>query len=138
MSKGVARNMVLEWTPAGSTTVTTFSGQARNLEHGSTVDDADGTGYGDDNRQHFPTIKDEELTFDLFLDDTTYDVQNMFLAEEEGTLAYYPWGKAVGKEKITFPGYVNDASRSYPYDDMAMASISLLPTGNVVYGTHSA
>lgn len=128
--------MVLKWTPTGSTTETTFSGQARNVDIDSAMDAADATGYGNANRQHVPTIGDEELSFELFLDDTTLTVEDLFRKGNKGTLVAQPAGAAVGKRKITFPGFVSNASEHYPYDDVALMDVSLLPTGDVTRGVN--
>lgn len=127
----VGVTMVLEWTPSGSTTITAFQALARNLELSQTMDTADATGYTNTNRQYVGTIQDAELSFELFLDDTTYTTEDLFQNGNKGTIDIYPYGKTTGKRKISFPGLVNDASESYPYDDVAMKNVALVPTGNV-------
>ena len=129
--------MVMTWQPSGSTTVTTISGQARNLDIDGSMDAADATGYGNANRQYVATIEDATASFELFLDDTTLTVEDLFQSGNEGTLIASPAGVATGTPKITFVGFVSTASRHYPFDDVATMDVELMPTADVVFGTNS-
>lgn len=129
--------MVLTWQPSGSTTVTTISGQARNLDIDGSMDSADATGYGNANRQYVPTIEDATVSFELFLDDTTLTVEDLFQSGNRGTLIAQPAGGASGKPEITFVGFVSTASRHYPFDDVATMDVEMMPTADVVFGTVS-
>lgn len=129
--------MVMTWQPEGSTTVTTISGQARNLDIDGSMDAADATGYGNANRQYVPTIEDATASFELFLDDTTLTVEDLFNAGNRGTLVATPAGATTGKPEITFVGFVSTMSRHYPFDDVATADLELMPTSDVTYGAVS-
>ena len=128
--KYVASDMVLEWTPEGSTTVTAFGAFARGFEIDESMDAADGTGYGNENRQYAPTIGDFQPSAEVFLE-TGYVIEALFTKGARGTLDAYPNGKATDMKRISCPVFVSNRSRTYPYDDMAMMNVEWMPTGDV-------
>lgn len=128
-SKYVASDMVLEWTPDGSTTVTSFGGYGRGFSIDESMDSADATGYGNDNRQYQPTIGDFQPSCEIMLEDG-YVIEALFTKGAKGTLDAYPNGKVSTKKKISCPVFVSNRSRSYPYDDIAVMTVDFMPTGD--------
>ena len=127
--------MVINWTPSGSTTVTALSANARGVAVNESIDSADATGYGNSNRQHVPTISDLEIPLEYLLDDTTYTAEDLLTIGARGTIDIYPNGNSTGKKKISVPVFVSSRDRDFPFDDVAVASHTLMPTGNKTEST---
>lgn len=121
--------MVLNWTPSGSTTVTAFSAVGRNAKINESMASAKATGYGNTTEQYVPTIADVSVDVDLLLDDAAF-YEALFISGSEGTLDIMPAGNTTGKPKISIPSFVSKRDRSYPYDDVAVASLSFMPTSD--------
>lgn len=128
--KYVARLMVVDWTPSGSTTVTSIGAFGRNLTINEDMDTADLTTYGNTNRQYDATIKDASIDMEILLEDG-YVIEDLLFSGANGTVDIYPHGKTAGKKKITMLAFVGSRPRSYAYDDAATMSTTFMPRGNM-------
>ena len=134
-SKYVATDPVFTWTAEGSTTVIDLAPYGRDFNLDESMDSADATGYGNNNRQYQPTIGDAGANATILLEDG-YVIEDALTKGARGTLIWGPNGSTATNKKITIPVFVSNRSRHWPYDDVATMDAEWQPTGDLTEGVY--
>lgn len=115
-----------------------LSATIRNFEWTHEQETADATAGADPYRNHVTTVKNTEATCELLIQDhaTGTAIHAAVKIGTSGTLLWGLEGTATGKPKGGFYAVVSQGDQSYPFDDVAVISLTFMCAGTALLFDH--
>ena len=126
--------MNLDWIWSGGTI--SLDGDYRTCTFTPSVDIVDGTAGADPNKVKYMGMKDANCAVTLVTQTGGTALNAALDAGVGGTLIIQPEGTATGKPKITFPSFSTGAAYEYPYNDVAVISVTFEAQGAYTIGAN--
>ncbi len=120
-----------------SGSLTDISAYVNSVDFPQTVDLAETTTLGDDNKEYIVGLKDATISIAGAWDSTADDILGAVVGQASSlSYEYSPEGTASGKVKYTGEAFITSYSTSSPVGDVVGFSADLQVSGAVTRGTH--
>ena len=120
-----------------SGSLTDISAFVNSVDFPQTVDLAETTTLGDDNKEYIVGLKDATISIAGAWDSTADDILGAVVGQASSlSYEYSPEGTASGKVKYTGEAFITSYSTSSPVGDVVGFSADLQVSGAVTRGTH--
>ena len=120
-----------------SGSLTDISAFVNSVDFPQTVDLAETTTLGDDNKEYIVGLKDATISIAGAWDSTADDILGAVVGQASSlSYEYSPEGTASGKIKYTGEAFITSYSTSSPVGDVVGFSADLQVSGAVTRGTH--
>lgn len=117
--------------------LTDISAYVNSVDFPQTVDLAETTTLGDDNKEYIVGLKDATISIAGAWDSTADDILGAVVGQASSlSYEYSPEGTASGKVKYTGEAFITSYSTSSPVGDVVGFSADLQVSGAVTRGTH--
>jgi hypothetical protein len=124
-----------QWIYSGGTVQ--INTEFRNWQFTDQGDVIDATAGGDVYRRNLRSYDNCQVTASFLLQSTGGTVaRDAFKRFTAGTLIWGEAGTATGMVKTTMPAYVESASRSVPYNDVAAMDVTFTQNGALAHGAY--
>ncbi len=124
-----------QWIYSGGTVQ--INTEFRNWQYTDQGDVIDATAGGDVYRRNLKSYDNNQVTCSFLLQSTGGTVaRDAFKRFTAGTLIWGEAGTATGMVKTIMPAYVESASRSVPYNDVAAMDVTFTQNGAVTHGNY--